>query len=72
MLKLTEDEIALMRELIETGERQISNNKPRQGLDRIVKAGYVTAESLNPSVTTHTITDAGRAAFHAATMTGIS
>ncbi len=66
MLKLTIDEIALLQELVERGECHISGNKSRQGLSRLVEAGYVNEESLNLSVTSYTITGTGRAAFQAA------
>jgi hypothetical protein len=64
MLELTHDEIVLLQQL-EKGERCISGNKPRKGLSRLVKAGYVTEQSLNLADTIYTITDLGRTALEA-------
>ncbi len=61
-MRLTEEEIGLLKDL-EKRDRQILGNKPRQGLSRLVTAGYVTVWSLNVSDTSYSITDAGKIAL---------
>ncbi|WP_020176628.1 hypothetical protein [Methyloferula stellata] len=65
MLVLIKEEIRLLQDL-EKGERTISGNRNRQGLSRLIEAGYVTEQSLNLSDTIYTITALGRTAVQAA------
>jgi len=65
MSVLTEQEIRLLQEL-EKGEQTISGNRDRQGLRRLVEAGYVIEQITNISDTIYTITALGRAALRAA------
>ena len=68
MLVLTNDEIRLLKELDEKGEQSISHSNNRNGLNRLVSNKFVieTVARNNPSITFYNITDAGRAAIHAA------
>jgi hypothetical protein len=61
-LQLTNEERALLQELA-VKDRTISGKKPRHGLDRLIKAGYVSEQALNLSDTIYIITDAGRSAL---------
>jgi hypothetical protein len=51
----TYDELRLLRQL-ERGDQTISDNQPREGLNRLVDEGYVMRRLLNPSQTVHSIT----------------
>jgi hypothetical protein len=65
MLKMTMEEISLMRRLAEK-EQTISGNKDHSGLKRPIAAGYVTetpATRGDTSVVSYAITDKGRAAL---------
>jgi transcriptional regulator with XRE-family HTH domain len=59
---LTADEITLLRQLQER-DRTISGNRSRQGLRRVVEAGFVIEQSLNLSDTIYSLTERGRAAL---------
>jgi hypothetical protein len=65
-IKLTDEQIRLLREQ-EKGEQSISGNNNRTVLTRLIKEKYITEQSTNISTVLYTITDAGRAALHAAT-----
>jgi transcriptional regulator with XRE-family HTH domain len=56
----TDEEIVLLDQLAQR-DQTISGNKPRAGLARLIKFGYVTEESLNVSDTLYRLTDVGRA-----------
>lgn len=58
-MTLTGEELILLKALSER-ERTISGNKNRNGLRRLIEAGYVDEISSNLSVTIYTITDLGR------------
>jgi transcriptional regulator with XRE-family HTH domain len=58
--KFTDEEIALLEQLAQR-DQTISGNKPRAGLARLTKFGYVTEESLNVSDTLYRLTNIGRA-----------
>jgi hypothetical protein len=64
MVKLTEEEKALLRDLVNRGgEAAIEGSRSRSGLDRLVKENYVTSQSTNIQTVIYTITDAGRKAL---------
>jgi hypothetical protein len=58
-MQLSQDEIRLLRHASE-GVQTIAGNERRDGLKRLVEAGWLTERSLNLSVTEYAITDAGR------------
>jgi transcriptional regulator with XRE-family HTH domain len=59
---LTTEEVALLGQLQEK-DRTISGNKSRQGLRRVVEAGFVIERCLNLSDTVYSLTERGRAAL---------
>ena len=59
-MKLTQDEIQLLRQVSESPQT-ITGNNPRDGLNRLVDAGWIKVRALNLSVTEYTTTEAGRA-----------
>ena len=62
---LTDEELRLLKELVEKPQT-ISGNRTREGLRRLIEAGYVDEISLNLSDTCYAITDRGcRAAVQA-------
>src|SRR6266404_7300295 len=64
MITLTQEEIALLKTLVEHGgESTITGNKDRGGLNRLVAANYVTSRSVSMDKTVHAITEAGRTAL---------
>jgi hypothetical protein len=65
MARLTYDELRLLRQS-ERGDQVIGNNKPHDGLDRLVDEGYVARQLLNLSQAVYSITAKGRAALHEA------
>ena len=59
-MQLTQEEIRLLRQA--SGSPQtISGNRSRDGVKRLVEAGWLIERSLNLSDTEYAITDAGRA-----------
>lgn len=68
MIKMTREEIGLLRELA-NGARTISGNRSRTGLKRIIEAGYVTEQAATRgdlSAVFYNITNKGRDALKAA------
>lgn len=59
---LSRDDYALLEQL-NGGPRTISGNRPREGADRVVEAGYAKAGNLNISSVEYTITNLGRQAL---------
>jgi hypothetical protein len=68
---LTKEEIRLLQQLREK-DRTISGNKLRQGLRRLIDAGFVIEKSLNISNTVYSITETVRAVLAAAVAPGRS
>jgi transcriptional regulator with XRE-family HTH domain len=61
----TTEEISLLQQL-QRKDRMISGNKSRQGMRRLIDAGYVVEQPLNLSDTIYSLTKTGRAALAAA------
>jgi hypothetical protein len=59
-MQLTQDEIRLLRQL-SRGPQTIAGSRPRDGLRRLVDAGWASERSQKVFVTEYQITDAGRA-----------
>ena len=59
--RLSQQDYELLGEL-KAGPRTISGNKPRDGADRLVAAGYATSRNLNVSVVEYEITGLGEIA----------
>jgi hypothetical protein len=60
--KLSGNDYQLLGQL-SAGPQTISGNKPHDGADRLVAAGYAESRSLNPSVVEYGITARGRTAL---------
>jgi hypothetical protein len=61
--KLTDEEVRLLRELVEAGgDQTISGNRRRDGLARLVDLGFVTVQAINLSTVLYSITGEGREA----------
>lgn len=59
-MQLNQDEISLLKQASQ-GPQAISGNQNRDGVKRLIEAGWLTERSLNASVTEYAITQAGRA-----------
>jgi hypothetical protein len=60
--RLSQQDYELLGEL-KAGPRTISGNRPRDGADRLVAAGYATSRNLNVSVVEYEITTLGKIAL---------
>ena len=68
--ELTDDELRLMRDLESRGgTAMISGNKSDKGLDRVVDAGYVNAQTAALDTIIYTLTPEGNRALQSTCLT---